>query len=58
MGLLAFTYGSDSGDVPNGFSATDGAFYTDDAVILNGTYVRLVIFLSTITIVKLLISQY
>lgn len=34
-GLLAFGYGSDL-DVTNGFSSTDGAFYTDDAVILNG----------------------
>lgn len=35
-GLLALGYGSDSDVDTNGFSAADGAFYTDDAVILNG----------------------
>ncbi|XP_021187378.3 proclotting enzyme [Helicoverpa armigera] len=35
VGLLATSYGSDSDVVTNGFSAADGAFYTDDAVILN-----------------------
>ncbi|CAB3239924.1 unnamed protein product [Arctia plantaginis] len=35
VGLLASSYGNDSDDVTNGFSDADGAFYTDDAVILN-----------------------
>lgn len=39
MGLLASGYGSVSDDnFETGFSSSDGAFYTDDAVIINGEY--------------------
>ncbi|XP_063821183.1 transmembrane protease serine 9-like [Ostrinia nubilalis] len=39
MGLLALTCGSDS-ENSNGFSPKDGAFYTDDAVIINAAVSR------------------
>lgn len=38
VGLLASSYGSDSDEGAIGFSAADGAFYTEDAVIINGKH--------------------
>lgn len=53
-GLLALGYGSDSVVETNGFSETDGAFYTDDAVILNGKRISNVFFLFTNRIDKII----
>lgn len=37
MGLLALVYGSVSDDnFETGFSSRDGAFYSDDAVVITG----------------------
>lgn len=39
MGLLALVYGSVSDDnFETGFSSRDGAFYSDDAVVITGEW--------------------
>lgn len=50
VGLLALGHGSDSDVSTNGFSAADGAFYTDDAVIINGKRILFFFLIVTETI--------
>lgn len=58
IGFLASTCGSVSDGI-NGFSPKDGAFYTDDAVIINGEWFLFKYNLSFLnSVMKIILSNY